>query len=85
MKTSVKLLAIFGVAAIAAGCNTVRGFGEDLQAAGGMIATGGKKDDKKGTPAAAAAPAPAPAAVAPAPAPAPAAAPAPAPQQPTRR
>lgn len=79
MKTTLKIAALFGATALIAGCNTLRGFGEDLTAAGNAIAKTGKKEETR------AAPAPAQAA---APAPAPASttgAPPPAPQQPTRR
>jgi predicted small secreted protein len=82
MKKASQVAALFGAASIGllgAGCNTIEGFGKDLQAAGAMIA-GTPKDEKKAPSASAssASPAPAPAA---APAPAPAASPPPAPQR----
>jgi predicted small secreted protein len=78
MKTTLKIAALFSAATLVVGCNTMRGFGEDLQAAGGAISGTAKRDEKKSAPASATA--------APAPAPAPATSgPAPAPQQPTRR
>jgi predicted small secreted protein len=80
MKKASQVAALFGAASIGllgAGCNTIEGFGKDLQAAGAMIA-GAPKDEKKApsapTSVSSASPAPAPA-------PAPAASPPPAPQR----
>lgn len=81
MKTSLKLASVLAVATLIAGCNTLRGLGEDLAAAGNALANTGKKEEPRATPAPATA-------AAPAPAPAPASTagtPPPAPQQPTRR
>ena len=38
-----KLLALIAVAALLAGCNTVKGMGQDLQRAGGAIENAAKK------------------------------------------
>ena len=38
-----KMLALLAVAALLAGCNTVKGMGQDLQRAGGAIENAAKK------------------------------------------
>lgn len=76
MKKASQLAALFGAAVMgvaATGCNTIEGFGRDLQAAGSLIA-GTPKDEKK-------APATATSSSSSSAAPAPAAAPPPAPQR----
>lgn len=57
MKTSAKIAVLFGAASLLTACNTMEGFGKDLQAAGEKISGGASKDEKKSS-----SPAPAPAA-----------------------
>lgn len=47
MKTSVKIAALIGAASLLAACNTMEGFGKDLQAAGEKISGSASKDEKK--------------------------------------
>lgn len=47
MKTSVKIAALIGAASLLAACNTMEGFGKDLQAAGEKISSSASKDEKK--------------------------------------
>lgn len=58
MRTTAKIAVLFGAASLLAACNTVEGFGKDLQAAGEKISGSASKDEKKSS-----TPAPAPAPV----------------------
>jgi predicted small secreted protein len=58
MKTTLKLAALFGAASLVAACNTMEGFGKDLQAAGQKISSGSSKEEPKKTTAPSPAPAP---------------------------
>jgi predicted small secreted protein len=39
--------ALFGLALVTSGCNTVKGMGEDVQAAGGAVSSGAQKTEDK--------------------------------------
>jgi predicted small secreted protein len=39
--------ALFGLTLLTSGCNTVRGAGEDVQAAGGAMSSGAQKTEDK--------------------------------------
>jgi predicted small secreted protein len=41
------LPALFGLTLLTSGCNTTRGMGEDVQAAGGAISSGAQKTEDK--------------------------------------
>jgi predicted small secreted protein len=58
MKTTVKIAALFGAASLVAACNTMEGFGKDLQSAGQKISGSSSKEEPKKTTAPAPAPAP---------------------------
>jgi predicted small secreted protein len=61
MKKVMSIAALFGASVALAGCNTMEGFGKDLQAAGTAISGSGKTQEPAKTDSTKRAPAPAPA------------------------